>query len=105
MAADIGLLEVRILIFRLLYLTYFMSDFDGVCGRINGLIRTCVSKSSAFKVAVPFNQFIYSYYDPSPSIQDCSLSSASVVYEHILQKLCTQIRLQTVLASMIKVCI
>ena len=38
MAASIGLLEVRILIFRLLLLSYFTSDFDQVCGRLYGLI-------------------------------------------------------------------
>ena len=38
MAASTGLLEVRILIFRLLELSYFKPDLDQVCGRLHGLI-------------------------------------------------------------------
>ena len=35
-------------------LSYFISDFDSVCGRLHGLIRACMSDSHAYKVAVPF---------------------------------------------------
>ena len=31
-------------------------DFDPVCGRLQGLIRACISESLAFNVAVPFNK-------------------------------------------------
>ena len=56
MAASIGLIEVRILIFGLLYLSYFISNFDQVCGILHDLIRACISDSLAYNVAVPFNQ-------------------------------------------------
>ena len=55
MAASIGLIDVRILIFKLLLHSYFISDFDQVCGRLHGLIRVCMSDSHAYEVAVPFN--------------------------------------------------
>ena len=54
MAAAIDLIEVRILIFGLLYLSYFMSDFDLVYSRLHGFIRACISDPLAFNVAVPF---------------------------------------------------
>ena len=54
MTASIGLIDVRILIFKLLYLSYFIYDFDQVYGRLHGLIRGCMSDSHAYKVAVPF---------------------------------------------------
>ena len=38
-------------------LSYFISDFDQVCGRLDCLIRACISGSLAFNVAVPFNLF------------------------------------------------
>ena len=53
MAASIGLFNVRILIFKLLYLSYFIPDFDLACGRLHSLIRACMSDSHAYKVAVP----------------------------------------------------
>ena len=59
MAASIGFMDVRILIFELLSLSYFISDFDQVCGRLHGLIMACISDTHAFKVAVPFKR-IYS---------------------------------------------
>ena len=34
---------------------YFISDFDQVCIRLQGLIRSSISDSFAFNVAVPFN--------------------------------------------------
>ena len=55
MAASIGLIDVRI--FNLLYFSYFISDFDWVCGRLHGLIRPGMSDSHAFKIAVPFKAF------------------------------------------------
>ena len=39
MAASIGLLEARILIFGLLYLSYFTTDFDRVYCRLYDLIN------------------------------------------------------------------
>ena len=54
MAASIGLIDVRILIFKLLKLSYFISNFDQVCGGLHGLLRTCMSDSHAYEVAVPF---------------------------------------------------
>ena len=54
MAASIGLIDVRSLIFKLLYLSYFISDFDRVCGGLHGLIRACMSVSYAYKVAFLF---------------------------------------------------
>ena len=56
MAASIGSIDVRISIFKLLKLSYFISDIDQVCGRLLGLIRACMSDSHAYKVAVPFKQ-------------------------------------------------
>ena len=47
-----GLIDVIILLF--IALSYFISDFDRVCGRLHGLIRACLSDSHACKVAVPF---------------------------------------------------
>ena len=44
MVASIGLLENRILIFGLLKLSYFTSDFDRVCDRLHGLIRVFISE-------------------------------------------------------------
>ena len=55
MAASNGLIDVRILILKLLYLSYLMSDFDRGCGKLCGLIRACLSDSHAYKVVVPFN--------------------------------------------------
>ena len=52
MAASIGLISVRILIFKL---SYFICDFNQVYGRLHGLIRACMSDSHAYKVAVCFN--------------------------------------------------
>ena len=46
--------DVRILIFKLILLSYLISDFDRVCGRLDGLIRACMSDSHAYKAAVPF---------------------------------------------------
>ena len=57
MAASIGLIDVRILISDLLYFSYFISDFDWVCGRLHGLIRACMLDSHAYKIAVPFKTF------------------------------------------------
>ena len=51
-----GLIDVRISIFKLLKLSYFISDFDQVCGRLYGLTRACMSESHVYKVAVPFNK-------------------------------------------------
>ena len=56
MAASIGLINIRILIFQLLYYSYFLSDFDWVCGRLHGLIWACMSDSLAFNVAISFNK-------------------------------------------------
>ena len=53
MAASTGLKEVRILILRLLYLSYFISDFDQVCGRLHGLIRACISVALASTLPSP----------------------------------------------------
>ena len=55
MAASNGLTDVKILIFKLFFLSYLMSDFDRGCGELCGLVRTCLSDSHAYKVAVPFN--------------------------------------------------
>ena len=49
-----GLINVRILIFKLLLFSYFMSNFDRVWGRLHGLIRAYMSDSHLYKVAVPF---------------------------------------------------
>ena len=54
MVALVGLIDVRIMIYKLLYLSYFISDFDQVCGILHELIRACLSGSHAYKVAVPF---------------------------------------------------
>ena len=48
MAASIGLIEVRILIFKLQYLSYLLSDFGHVCDRLYDLIGACISASHAF---------------------------------------------------------
>ena len=53
MASSMGLIDVRISIFKLLKLSYFISDFDRVCGRLYGLTRACISDSHAYKFAVP----------------------------------------------------
>ena len=58
MVASIGLVVVRILIFKPLLLSYFISDSDQVCGRLHGLIRACKSGSHADMVAVPFKKEI-----------------------------------------------
>ena len=55
MAASIGLSEVRFLVFELLYLSYFASDFDQVCDRLHGFISAFVSDSLSFDVAFRFN--------------------------------------------------
>ena len=34
-------------------MSYFISDFDPVGGRLHGLIKVCMSDSNAYKVAVP----------------------------------------------------
>ena len=38
MVASNGLIEVRIFIFELHELSYLISDFDRICGRLHGLI-------------------------------------------------------------------
>ena len=59
MAASIGLLEVRNLIFRLLELSYFTSDFNRVYSRLHSLLRACISNALVFYVAVPFDYWIF----------------------------------------------
>ena len=54
MEASIGLLEVRILLFRLLKVSYLSSDFDLVCGSLHRWIMACKSDSLAVNVVVPF---------------------------------------------------
>ena len=49
-AASLDLFEVKILIFKLLYHSYFTFDFNLVCGRFHGLLRACISDSLAYKV-------------------------------------------------------
>ena len=56
MVASIGLLQVRIRIFGLLKHSYFMSDLYQFCGRMHGLLRSCISDSHALNVVVPFNK-------------------------------------------------
>ena len=46
-----GKIEVRILFFRLLLLSYLLCDFDRVCDRMQGSIRACFIDSLAFYVA------------------------------------------------------
>ena len=46
MAASFGLIELRILIYRLLKLSYFLSNFDWVCGRLHDILRACISDST-----------------------------------------------------------
>ena len=41
--------------------SYFTSDFDQVCGRLQGLIRACMSGSLAFNVAVPLKCFQHAF--------------------------------------------
>ena len=36
--------------------TYFLLDFDQVCGILHDFIRACISDSLAFGVALPFNE-------------------------------------------------
>ena len=59
MVASMGLIDVRILIFKLLKLSYYISDFDQVCGRLHGLIRDFMSDSHAYEVALPFKLFFF----------------------------------------------
>ena len=60
MAASIGVIDVRILIFELVLLSYFISDFDRFFfGRLHDLIRACMSDSHAVKVAVSFKLNLY----------------------------------------------
>ena len=54
MVASVGFIDVRIMICKLLYLSYFISDFDQVCGILHELIRACMSGSNAYKFAFPF---------------------------------------------------
>ena len=54
MADSIDLLEVRFFIFGLLQFYYFTFDFDRVCGRLSGLIGSCLSDSHALNVTVSF---------------------------------------------------
>ena len=56
MAASIDLIEVRILWFGLLKVSYLFSDFNQVCGNKHVLIRTCISDSHNFNV-VPYNLY------------------------------------------------
>ena len=63
MAASIGLINVRILIFKLLFLSNFISDFDQVCSRLHGLIRACMSDSHAYKVTVPFKTYMLAKFN------------------------------------------
>ena len=55
MAASLGLIEVRILIFGF----YLSSDFDWVRGRLDGLLMALISDSLVFNVAVPFENIIF----------------------------------------------
>ena len=59
MATSIDLLEVRILIIRLIELSYFTFAFDRVCGRLEYLLRACISRTLVFNVAVPFKGVSY----------------------------------------------
>ena len=48
MVASFGLIQVRLLTFELLHLSYFISDFDPVCCRLHGIIRAYLSDSLGF---------------------------------------------------------
>ena len=39
----------------------FSFDFDRVWGRLHGLIRSCISDSVAFNIAVPFKKEYHPY--------------------------------------------
>ena len=53
MVASIGLILVSVLLFELLYLSYFISNFDQVCYRLHGIIRVVYhSDSLAFHGAI-----------------------------------------------------
>ena len=54
MAASIGLLDFRIMIFRLLRLSDSTSHFDRVCGGLHLFMRACTTDALAFNVAVSF---------------------------------------------------
>ena len=45
------------LIYKYLQLSYFSTDFHRDCGRLNGLIRACISESLAFTISFPFIGF------------------------------------------------
>ena len=76
MAASIGLLEVRNLIFRLLELSYFTSDFDRVYSRLHSLLRACISNTLVFYVAVPFDYWIFLHLYSAL----CTVESLSLLY-------------------------
>ena len=50
MVATISLLDGRIYIFELIYVSYFTSDFDQVRSRLHSLIMACISDSIVFNV-------------------------------------------------------
>ena len=56
-----SLVEVRILIFGLLYLSYVTSNFIRICDGFNGLLRACSLDSLAFNVDVPFRFLIFTF--------------------------------------------
>ena len=52
-------------------MSYFISDFDRVCGRLHGLIRACISESFVFNVAVPFKAALSQRQHSVMSLQNC----------------------------------
>ena len=56
MAASIGLIGVRILIFGLLSVSYFMSNLDPVSGRLYGLFKTCISDPVPWHMSLEYQR-------------------------------------------------
>ena len=59
MAFSVIFIEVRTLIFGLLYLSCLLSDFYQVCGTLHGIIGARISDSLVINVIVPFNEFYH----------------------------------------------
>ena len=62
----------------LLLLSYFISDFDLVYGRLCGFIRTCISDSLAFSVAISF-KILLNYHSVSLVRQITLISNLSLI--------------------------